>query len=85
LSVEVLFPNLSSTETDTEGVVVTWFVGEGDLVTQNQLIAEVQVDKLDAEVLAPVAGTLRIVTNEGEVARQSSVIAHIDEARQTNP
>ncbi|KJE77596.1 biotin/lipoyl-containing protein [Ferrimicrobium acidiphilum] len=84
MSVEVLFPSLSRTEPDAEGVVVTWFVGEGDFVTQNQLIAEVQVDKLDAEVLAPMAGTLRIVTNEGEVARQSSVVAYIDEARQVN-
>ncbi len=73
----MLFPKLSSNP-NTEGVVVTWFVGQGDMVARDQLIAEVQVDKVDAEVLAPVAGTIQIITNEGEVTYQSSVIAQID-------
>ncbi|MCL5973439.1 MAG: biotin/lipoyl-containing protein [Ferrimicrobium sp.] len=79
MSTEVLFPRISKTDPDPEGVVVTWFVTPGDFVTQNQLIAEVQVDKLDTEVLAPAAGAIRIITNEGEIARQSSVIAYIEE------
>ena len=77
MTTEVLFPKLSCNP-NTEGVVVTWFVGQGDMVARDQLIAEVQVDKVDAEVLAPVAGTIQIITNEGEVTYQSSVIAQID-------
>lgn len=75
---DILFPHLSKENPEAEGVVATWFVDDGATVAQDQLIAEVAVDKVDVEVLAPQAGTVRIVVSEGEAAPQGAVIATID-------
>jgi pyruvate/2-oxoglutarate dehydrogenase complex dihydrolipoamide acyltransferase (E2) component len=45
---DILFPQLSMERPDSEGVVATWFVSDGDNVQADQLIAEVQVDKVNA-------------------------------------
>uniref|UniRef100_UPI0032AEE47C lipoyl domain-containing protein n=1 Tax=Halalkalibacter lacteus TaxID=3090663 RepID=UPI0032AEE47C len=50
---DILFPHLSKDSPDAEGVVATWFVDDGATVAEGQLIAEVAVDKVDVEVLAP--------------------------------
>jgi pyruvate/2-oxoglutarate dehydrogenase complex dihydrolipoamide acyltransferase (E2) component len=74
---EVVFPAISKQNPDAEGVVATWFVDDGSVVIEGQLIAEVAVDKVDVEVVAPEAGPVRIVVREGEAARQGAVIATI--------
>jgi pyruvate/2-oxoglutarate dehydrogenase complex dihydrolipoamide acyltransferase (E2) component len=77
---DVLFPPLSTQRPDAEGVVTRWFVADGDHVSAGQLVAEVQVDKVDAEVDAPADGLLRVVVAEDGVARQGEVIGRIDAA-----
>jgi pyruvate/2-oxoglutarate dehydrogenase complex dihydrolipoamide acyltransferase (E2) component len=74
---EVLFPRLSDRDPDGEGVVATWFVDDGATVTAGQLIAEVAVDKVDAEVFAPADGALSITVAEGHAAAQGSAIGTI--------
>lgn len=78
MSVEVLFPEVSKKDPNIEGVVATWFVGDGDQVSEGQLIAEVQVEKVDAEVYAPSRGVIKILSHEQLPIRQSSVIAFIE-------
>lgn len=73
---EVTFPALSSEGTGT-GVVATWFVAEGEAVHADQLIAEVAMDKVDAEVVAPADGTISLKVAEGGEATEGSVIALI--------
>jgi pyruvate/2-oxoglutarate dehydrogenase complex dihydrolipoamide acyltransferase (E2) component len=75
---DLLFPHLSKENPDAEGVVATWFVDDGATVAEGQLVAEVAVDKVDVEVLAPQAGTVHIVVAEGDAAPQGAVIATID-------
>lgn len=75
---DVLFPRLSDQNPNGDGVVATWFVDDGATVTVGQLIAEVAVDKVDAEVFAPADGALAIVVAEGQAAGQGRVIATID-------
>lgn len=74
---DVLFPVLSEDEPDGEGVLATWFVADGDTVTEGQLLGEVQVDKVDAEVTAPAAGTVQLLVAEDEAVRQGEPIARI--------
>lgn len=78
MSAEVYFPEVSKKDPQTEGVVATWFVSDGSQVNEGQLIAEVQVEKVDSEVYAPATGTIRFVVGEQASAIQSSVIAYID-------
>ena len=74
---EVKFPILSRQVPDTEGVLATWFVSDGQFVKQDELIAEVQVEKVSAEVKAPVSGRIRLLAKEQDVVSQNSVIALI--------
>jgi pyruvate/2-oxoglutarate dehydrogenase complex dihydrolipoamide acyltransferase (E2) component len=73
---DVIFPKMS-TATDATGVVVTWFVDSGDEVTPSTLIAEVAVDKVDAEIYPETAGTITVLVGEEEEVPQGSVIATV--------
>jgi pyruvate/2-oxoglutarate dehydrogenase complex dihydrolipoamide acyltransferase (E2) component len=72
----VLFP-LMSKEKDATGVIVSWFVESGDEVTPKTLIAEVAMDKVNADVDPETSGVItRLVEEEDEVL-QGSVIAQV--------
>ncbi|MGE5291153.1 MAG: lipoyl domain-containing protein [Micromonosporaceae bacterium] len=75
---DVLFPQLSQEQPDAEGVVTTWFVGDGNPVAQGQLIAEVMVEKVSGDVHAPATGCVRLLVAEDQTARQGDVIARIE-------
>jgi pyruvate/2-oxoglutarate dehydrogenase complex dihydrolipoamide acyltransferase (E2) component len=73
---DVLFPLMSEADGAT-GVIVTWFVESGDEVTPTTLIAEVAVDKVDAEVYPPTAGVITLLVEENTEIRQGAVIAQV--------
>lgn len=75
---DVVFPAMSTRDPTAEGVVSTWFVRDGERVASDQLVAEVQVDKVSMEVPAPIAGTVHLLVPEEAVVRQGDVIARID-------
>ena len=76
--VEIPFPMTSSDDPSAEGVVGTWFVLDGETVTEGQLIAEAQLDKVSQDVHAPAAGVLHHGVSEGVGVAQGGVIGHID-------
>ena len=75
---DVLFPRLSEKEPTAEGVLATWFVGDGDQVASGQLLGEVMVDKVAGDVVAPTSGRVRLLVGEDQTARQGDVIAEVD-------
>jgi pyruvate/2-oxoglutarate dehydrogenase complex dihydrolipoamide acyltransferase (E2) component len=75
---DVLFPQLSKEEPTAEGVLATWFVSDGEQVASGQLLGEVMVDKVSAEVVAPAAGHVHLLVAEEQTARQGDIIAHVD-------
>lgn len=75
---DVLFPSLSQEKPDAEGVLATWFVSDGATVSADQLLAEVQVDKVSAEVPAPVAGVVHLLVEEEAAVHQGEPIARIE-------
>jgi pyruvate/2-oxoglutarate dehydrogenase complex dihydrolipoamide acyltransferase (E2) component len=74
---EVLFPPLSKEAPDSVGVLSSWFVREGESVDEDQVLGEVQVDKVSAEVVAPSSGTVHLLVAEEAEVKQGSVIATI--------
>ena len=74
---EILFPAMSENDPDAEGVVSTWFVGDGDHVEEGDLIAEVAVDKADMEIVASQSGTIALLVAEDEGVKQNVPIATI--------
>ncbi|ADB62457.1 catalytic domain of components of various dehydrogenase complexes [Haloterrigena turkmenica DSM 5511] len=58
-----------------EGELVSWLVEEGETVSEDQPVAEVETDKALVEVPAPVNGTVReLHVEEGEVVPVGTVI-----------
>src|SRR4029079_10619472 len=65
----------------TEAEIAGWLVAEGDEVAEDQPLVEVQTDKTTVEIPSPRAGTvLKILVEEGDVARVGAVIVVIGEA-----
>jgi len=61
-----------------EGTVLEWHKSEGDTVAADETIVEISTDKVDAEVPAPIAGTLvKIVAAEGDTVAVGAVLAEI--------
>jgi pyruvate/2-oxoglutarate dehydrogenase complex dihydrolipoamide acyltransferase (E2) component len=75
---ELRFPTLSQENAEAVGVLATWYVRDGESVADGQLVADVQLDKVDAEVLAPAGGIIHLTADEGGEVVQGSVIATID-------
>ena len=73
---DVLFPVISEAEAAT-GVIVTWFVESGDKVTSATLIAEVAMDKVDAEVYPETSGVITLLVEEEKEVPQGTVIAQV--------
>ena len=58
-------------------MIVTWFVETGDEVTPATLIAEVAVDKVDAEVYPETSGVITLLAQENATIAQGAVIAEV--------
>lgn len=71
MAVEIVMPRLS--DEVEEGVVVTWFVEEGESVEAGQALVEVQVEKVAEELDAPSGGEIeRIFVQAGETVIQGA-------------
>lgn len=67
-------------ETVTEGTVAQWLKKIGDNVEKYEAFVEISTDKVNAEVPAPVTGTIReLLVKEGETVATGTPIAIIDE------
>ncbi|MEI7885548.1 MAG: 2-oxo acid dehydrogenase subunit E2 [Clostridia bacterium] len=61
----------------TEGTVATWLVSDGDKVTKGEPIAEIAIEKLANELLAPATGIITLVAAEGDELPCGELIAII--------
>lgn len=74
---EILFPQMSG-DINELGVLVEWRVPNGQKVARYEVVAEVTVNKFDAEINSPTAGTLSWLVAAGEEVRQGDPIATVD-------
>ncbi|WP_299546585.1 2-oxoglutarate dehydrogenase complex dihydrolipoyllysine-residue succinyltransferase [uncultured Tateyamaria sp.] len=78
MTTEVRVPTLG--ESVTEATVATWFKKPGDSVQVDEMLCELETDKVTVEVPSPVAGTLAdIVAAEGETVGVDALLANIAE------
>ncbi|EAQ44425.1 dihydrolipoamide acetyltransferase [Roseobacter sp. MED193] len=79
MTTEVRVPTLG--ESVTEATVATWFKKPGDTVAQDEMLCELETDKVTVEVPAPAAGVLAdIVANEGDTVGVDALLANISAA-----
>ncbi|SAK73896.1 dihydrolipoamide dehydrogenase [Caballeronia catudaia] len=75
--IEVKVPQLS--ESVTEATMLPWKKKAGDAVTQDEILVELETDKVVLEVPAPSAGTLaEVAKKEGDIVHADEVLAVID-------
>ena len=78
MATEVRVPTLG--ESVTEATVATWFKKPGDAVAVDEMLCELETDKVTVEVPSPAAGTVGdIVAKEGETVGVDALLATLVE------
>jgi 2-oxoglutarate dehydrogenase E2 component (dihydrolipoamide succinyltransferase) len=80
MTVEVRVPVLG--ESVSEATVATWFKKPGDAVAVDEMLCELETDKVTVEVPSPAAGTLgEIVAAEGTTVGVNALLATLTEKK----
>src|SRR5215468_5069510 len=75
-TVEVVMPAMG--DSVSEGSILEWHKQEGDEVSEDETLVEISTDKVDAEVPAPISGTVvKIHASEGDTVGIGAVLAEI--------
>ena len=78
MTIEVRVPTLG--ESVTEATVGSWFKQPGEAVAADEMLCELETDKVAIEVPAPVAGVLtEHVAKEGDTVEVNALLATIEE------
>jgi 2-oxoglutarate dehydrogenase E2 component (dihydrolipoamide succinyltransferase) len=79
MAVDVKVP--TSGESISEVQIGQWRKSEGDRVTEDEVLVEIETDKAAMDLPAPVSGTLiKILKKDGDDAAPGDVIAQIEES-----
>ncbi len=78
MSTEIKIPTLG--ESITSGIIAAWHVKEGDFVKKDQVIYELETDKITSEGLAEVSGVISLIAEEGDEVDIGQTVAKIDES-----
>jgi len=78
MTIEIRVPTLG--ESVTEATVATWFKAPGDAVKQDEMLCELETDKVTVEVPSPASGVLsEIIAAEGSTVGLNALLATISE------
>ncbi len=79
MSIEIKAPTFP--ESVADGTIANWIKKEGESVNQDEVIAEIETDKVVLEVLAQSNGVVsKILKTEGETVLSSEVIGEFSES-----
>ena len=78
MTIEIKSPTFP--ESVADGTVANWVKKEGESVNQDEIIAEIETDKVVLEVVAPSNGVLtKIIKHEGDIVNSAEIIGEFDE------
>ncbi len=84
MATEIRVPTLG--ESVAEATVGTWFKKAGDAVAADEILCELETDKVTVEVPAPAAGVLsEIAANEGDTVEPGGLLGNIAEGEGAAP
>ena len=75
---EVKIPPMG--ESISSGILAKWHVGDGDVVRKDQLLFELETDKITAEGTAEAGGKISLQSAAGDEVKIGQVVATIDPA-----
>ena len=68
-------------ESVADGTIANWLKNEGDIVKQDEIIAEIETDKVVLEVVAPNDGKLlKVIKAEGDIVLSAETIGEFDDS-----
>ena len=74
MAIEIRVPTLG--ESVTEATVATWFKKPGDLVQSDEMLCELETDKVTVEVPSPISGKLEeVIIKEGQTVSVDALLA----------
>ena len=77
-NLDVTVPSLG--ESITEAVIAKWLKKEGEIVNKDEVIAELETDKVTQEIYSPKTGIIKkIFFQEGEEVKIGETIVNIEE------
>ena len=83
MSIEIKAPTFP--ESVADGTIANWLKKEGENVNQDEVIAEIETDKVVLEVLAQSDGIItKIIKSEGEVVSSAEVIGEFSESNDSS-
>jgi 2-oxoglutarate dehydrogenase E2 component (dihydrolipoamide succinyltransferase) len=75
MTIEIKAPTFP--ESVQDGTIATWHKQPGEAVSRDELIVDIETDKVVLEVVAPADGTIsEILKNQGDVVLSNEVIAY---------
>ncbi|WP_323156251.1 biotin/lipoyl-containing protein, partial [Pseudomonas oryzihabitans] len=78
MAIEIKAPTFP--ESVADGTVATWHKKPGEAVKRDELLVDIETDKVVLEVVAPVDGVLaEVLKNEGDTVLSEEVIARVEE------
>jgi 2-oxoglutarate dehydrogenase E2 component (dihydrolipoamide succinyltransferase) len=67
-------------ESVPDGKILTWYKNIGDTVKMDELLADIETDKVVIEVASPIDGTLReILKDSGDIIVSNEAIARVEQ------
>ena len=67
-------------ESVADGTVATWHKQEGEAVKRDELLVDIETDKVVLEVVAPADGVVsKILAGEGDTVESQQVLGHFEE------
>ena len=83
MSIKIKAPTFP--ESVADGTIANWIKKEGDNVSQDDVIAEIETDKVVLEVIAQSDGTIsKIIKDEGEIVQSAEIIGEFDESGESS-
>ena len=78
MTIEIKAPLLP--ESVPDGTILTWYKNVGDTVKMDELLADIETDKVVIEVASPIDGTLReILKDSGDIIVSNEAIARVEQ------
>jgi len=82
MSIEIKSPTFP--ESVADGTIANWVKKEGEQVKQDEVIVEIETDKVVLEVVAPFDGVIsKVLKSAGETVLSAELIAEFEEGAQT--
>lgn len=76
MATEILLPKIGFSM--NEGVLAEWMFGDGEHVTEGEILYTLESDKSANEVEAPATGILRVLKEEGQTYQVGTVLGYIE-------